>query len=64
MDPETSPLKGFTHLHLHTEYSLLDGAIRIRELARKLKELGMSSCAVSDLGAMYGTGDFFRSMQE
>lgn len=64
MDPETSPLKGFTHLHLHTEYSLLDGAIRIRELARKLKELGMSSCAVTDHGVMYGTVDFFRIMQE
>ncbi|MBN1775737.1 MAG: DNA polymerase III subunit alpha [Clostridiales bacterium] len=64
MSTEPASLKGFTHLHLHTEYSLLDGAIRIRDLAAKLKELGMSSCAVTDHGVMYGTVDFFREMQK
>ncbi|MBN1891195.1 MAG: DNA polymerase III subunit alpha [Clostridiales bacterium] len=64
MSSAPSSLKGFTHLHLHTEYSLLDGAIRIRDLAKRLKELGMSSCAVTDHGVMYGAVDFFRFMQE
>lgn len=64
MTREISPAQGFTHLHLHTEYSLLDGAIRIRELARRLKELGMTSCAITDHGVMYGTVNFFRIMQE
>ena len=64
MTNDASLLKGFTHLHLHTEYSLLDGAIRIRDLAGRLKELGMSSCAVTDHGVMYGTVDFYRIMQE
>ncbi|MBP5187075.1 MAG: PHP domain-containing protein, partial [Clostridiales bacterium] len=48
-------LQGFVHLHLHTEYSLLDGAIRIKRLAARLKELGMTSCAITDHGTMYGT---------
>jgi DNA polymerase-3 subunit alpha len=56
--------QGFVHLHLHTEYSLLDGAIRIRSLAQRLKELGMSSCAITDHGVMYGELDFFRIMQD
>ena len=42
----------FTHLHLHTEYSLLDGACRIQPLVKRLKELGMDSCAVTDQGAV------------
>ena len=44
----------FAHLHLHTEYSLLDGACRIKQLAKRVKELGMTSCAVTDHGVMYG----------
>jgi len=64
MVPSLTTPMGFTHLHLHTEYSLLDGAIRIRDLAKRLKELGMSSCAVTDHGVMYGTVDFYRIMQE
>lgn len=64
MASESAPLQGFVHLHLHTEYSLLDGAIRIRSLAKRLKELGMNSCAVTDHGVMYGTVDFFRIMKE
>lgn len=50
----------FVHLHLHTEYSLLDGANRIRELAPKVKELGMDSVAITDHGVMYGVVDFFK----
>lgn len=44
----------FTHLHVHTEYSLLDGASRIKELIKTTKELGMDSIAITDHGAMYG----------
>ena len=53
----------FTHLHLHTEYSLLDGANRIHELPGRLKELGMDACAITDHGAMYGILDFYRTMK-
>ena len=54
----------FTHLHLHTEYSLLDGACRIPALVKKLKELGMDSCAVTDHGVLYGAIDFYTAMTE
>ena len=47
----------FAHLHVHTEYSLLDGASRIKELVRRTKELGMDSVAITDHGVMY---DFIR----
>ena len=57
-------LQGFVHLHLHTEYSLLDGAIRIKRLAARLKELGMTSCAITDHGVMYGCVEFYKAMQE
>jgi DNA polymerase III subunit alpha len=50
---------GFVHLHLHTEYSLLDGAIRIADLPARLRELGMDACAITDHGAMYGIIDFY-----
>ncbi len=50
----------FTHLHLHTEYSLLDGACRIKHLVRHLKELGMDSCAVTDHGVLYGAVEFYQ----
>ena len=46
-------MAGFTHLHVHTEYSLLDGASRIEELVLRAKELGMDSLAITDHGAMY-----------
>ena len=49
----------FAHLHLHTEYSLLDGACRIKPLMKRLKALGMKSCAVTDHGVMYGVVDFY-----
>lgn len=53
----------FTHLHLHTEYSLLDGANRIKDLVARLQELGMTSCAITDHGVMYGVIDFYRAMK-
>ena len=54
----------FTHLHLHTEYSLLDGACRIPALVKKLQELGMDSCAVTDHGVLYGAVDFYKAMTD
>ena len=54
----------FSHLHLHTEYSLLDGACRIKPLMKQLKELGMQSCAITDHGVMYGVVDFYRAAKE
>lgn len=51
----------FVHLHVHTEYSLLDGAARVEDLVKKCKELGMDSLAVTDHGAMYGVIDFYRT---
>ncbi len=54
----------FVHLHVHTEYSLLDGACRIRDLPGILKELGQTACAITDHGVMYGVIDFYRACQE
>ena len=56
-------MSGFCHLHLHTEYSLLDGAIKIKDLAQRLKEMGMTSCAITDHGVMYGAVSFYREMK-
>ncbi len=50
----------FTHLHVHTQYSLLDGAIRLTDLLDKCKEYGMDSVAVTDHGAMYGALEFYK----
>ena len=52
---------GFAHLHLHTEYSLLDGACRISELFQRVKELGQDAVAVTDHGVMFGVIDFYRT---
>jgi len=49
----------FTHLHVHTEYSLLDGACRIDKLLNRVQELGMTSCAITDHGVMFGADQFF-----
>ncbi len=54
----------FTHLHVHTEYSLLDGSSKIGELTARAKELGMDSMAITDHGAMYGVIDFYRAAKE
>ncbi len=50
----------FCHLHTHTEYSLLDGEASIKKLVRRVAELGMDSCAITDHGTMYGVVDFYR----
>ena len=52
---------GFTHLHLHTEYSLLDGECRIEPLVKRAKELGFTSLAITDHGVMYGAVNFYRA---
>ena len=52
---------GFAHLHLHTEYSLLDGACRLGPLVEQAKELGMESLAITDHGVMYGVVDFYEA---
>jgi DNA polymerase-3 subunit alpha len=54
----------FTHLHVHTEYSLLDGAARIKELVAQTKKLGMNSLAITDHGAMFGVIDFYRACKK
>lgn len=54
----------FTHLHVHSEYSLLDGSCKIKELAVRAKELGMDSMAITDHGVMYGVIDFYRAARE
>ena len=51
----------FVHLHLHTEYSLLDGACAIKRLMPRLKELGMDSCAVTDHGSLFGAVEFYNA---
>ena len=51
----------FTHLHVHTEYSLLDGSSKINEITARAKELGMDSIAITDHGVMYGVIDFYRA---
>ena len=54
----------FTHLHVHTEYSLLDGAAKIGRLVDKAAALGMKSLAITDHGVMYGAVEFYRACKE
>ena len=54
----------FTHLHVHTEYSLLDGSGKIGEMVARAKELGMDSLAITDHGVMYGVIDFYRACKD
>ena len=54
----------FTHLHVHTEYSLLDGSNKIKEYVARVKELGMNSAAITDHGDMYGVIDFYSAERE
>ena len=56
--PETTQ-RQFTHLHVHTEYSLLDGACRIDRMFDQLKAMGQTACAITDHGVMYGCVAFF-----
>lgn len=51
----------FVHLHVHTEFSLLDGACRIEQLARRIKELGQTAVAITDHGVMYGAVAFYKA---
>lgn len=50
----------FVHLHTHTEYSILDGANKIKDYIRRVKELGMNAAAITDHGVMYGVIDFYK----
>lgn len=54
----------FTHLHVHTEYSLLDGSSKIKEITKRAAELGMDSLAITDHGVMYGVIDFYKAAKE
>ncbi len=54
----------FVHLHVHTEYSLLDGACRIRDLMQRVKQLGQSAVAITDHGVMYGVIEFYKAAKE
>ena len=54
----------FAHLHVHTEYSLLDGSNKIKEYVARVKELGMNSAAITDHGVMFGVIDFYRAAKE
>ena len=56
--------KGFTHLHLHTQFSLLDGAVQPKKLFARCKELGMDSVAITDHGNMFGAVDFYRAAND
>ncbi len=55
---------GFVHLHVHTEYSLLDGACRIRDMMERVKETGQEAIAITDHGVMYGVIDFYRAAKK
>lgn len=57
----TGGIMAFAHLHVHTEYSLLDGSNKIKEYVKRVKELGMDSAAITDHGTMYGVIDFYRA---
>ena len=54
----------FAHLHVHTEYSLLDGSNKIKEYVKRVKELGMNAAAITDHGVMYGVIDFYREARD
>ena len=51
----------FVHLHVHTEFSLLDGACRIQGLVKRVKALGQTAVAITDHGVMYGAVDFYKA---
>ena len=56
--------RDFVHLHVHTEYSLLDGANRIKDLVKKVKDLGMKAVAITDHGVMYGAVEFYKECKK
>lgn len=57
-------MENFVHLHVHTEYSLLDGACRITKLVERVKELGQTACAITDHGVMFGVIDFYKACKK
>lgn len=57
-------MQDFVHLHVHSEYSLLDGANRIKDLPKKAKELGMSAIAITDHGNMFGAIEFYKACKK
>ena len=57
-------MPSFTHLHVHTEYSLLDGFSKIKKLVNHAKELGMDSLAISDHGTMFGVVEFYMACKD
>ena len=57
-------MSDFVHLHIHSEFSLLDGAIRIKDLPIRAKELGMKAIAITDHGVMYGVIDFYKACKK
>ncbi|MDD7182324.1 DNA polymerase III subunit alpha [Peptostreptococcus porci] len=63
-DIDNNEKKDFCHLHVHTEYSLLDGFSRLDWLIPRIKELGMSSCAITDHGSMFGVVDFYKKCKK
>ena len=63
-DLEQEEQMSFVHLHVHTEYSLLDGSNKIKEYVSRVKELGMDSAAITDHGVMYGVIDFYREAKK
>jgi len=56
--------KDFCHLHVHTEYSILDGINRIKALADHVKNTGMSSCAITDHGTLYGVVEYYKAARD
>lgn len=64
MQERDGEIRPFTHLHVHTEYSLLDGSAKIKELVQRVKEMGMDSIAITDHGAMYGVVEFYKAALE
>jgi len=57
-------MKDFVHLHLHTQYSLLDGAIKIEDLVKKAKEFGYRAVGVSDHGNLFGSYQFYKALKK
>ena len=64
MNMEIPDMSDFVHLHVHTQYSLLDGAARIPELVSTAKKLGQTAMAITDHGVMYGVIDFYRACKK
>ncbi len=62
MDPLKLKSRDFVHLHLHTDYSLLQSTIQLKPLAGKLNEFEMQACAITDFGNMYGAVSFYSAM--